>query len=155
MTWIMLHLCYWHRGSALGGESVHQGLVLTLQLYAENLRYGSVGGVMAQTGKVCSGSTKPLCYLTQRHSSLRRGSATSWQSRSVAEHPLPTENNLFYCGCSQISEVRQLASAATSWDTLNAKEVIWQLVSADNTVVAAKCFLSGLPWGWQGGNSHS
>lgn len=49
----------------------------------------------------------------------------------------------------------QLTSAATSWDTLNAKEVIWQLVSADNTVVTAKCFLSGLPWGGQGGSSHS
>ncbi|EOA99265.1 hypothetical protein Anapl_13700 [Anas platyrhynchos] len=34
---------------------------------------------------------------------------------------------------------------------LNAKEVIWRLVSADKIVVIARCFPSGLPWDGQGG----
>lgn len=37
----------------------------------------------------------------------------------------------------------------TLWDTLNAKEALSQLVSADSTVVIAKCFPPGLSWGGQ------
>lgn len=35
------------------------------------------------------------------------------------------------------------------WDTLNAKEALSQLVSADNTVVITKSVPPGLPWGGQ------
>lgn len=39
---------------------------------------------------------KPLCNLSQRESNLRRDSATSWRSLSVAEHHLPTVSNLLW-----------------------------------------------------------
>ena len=67
------------------------------------------------------------------------------------ERPLPTESSLFALWLLTKLEMLQLTSSATLWGTLNAKEVIWQVVSADSVAVIAKCFPPGLPWGGHAG----
>lgn len=140
--------------SVLVGEPMPQGLISPLQPCLEHLTSGSMDREVTQTRKMLSGFTKPFCAASAKGRAVTVLMGAQCHFVVVSQWGLSIlclQGTVYSrCGCLQRTEMLQLTFSATLWDILNAKEVIWHLVSADNIIVIAKCFHPGLAWGWAG-----